>query len=222
MKRLALLFFLLASDPVFAQFEGVIESKNVTVDENGLQQEFTMTMEVKGTMARIVTSAVANTPAVTMIYRTDLKRIWMINDEEKTYFEVSQSDEGGDVRVPEGKEEKAVIKKTGKTKKILGYPCELYIVRRSDAETQIWGTKKLASLAQALQKALGQEQNGKGSEWTDDLARIGVFPLSASTRVGSEVVESQEVTRIERRELPPELFAIPAGYKKQTVGEMLK
>ena len=221
MKRLAILLFL-AWDPVFGQFEGVIESKNVTTDETGLQQEFTMTMEVKGTMARIVTSAVPNTPAVTMIYRTDLKRIWMVNDEEKTYFEVSQTEGADDVRVPEGKEEKSVIKKTGKTKKILGYPCELYIIRRTETETQIWGTRKLASLAQALQKALGQEPNGKTADWTDDLAKIGVFPLSSTTRVGGEVVESQEVTRIERRELAPDLFEIPAGYKKQTVGDMLK
>jgi hypothetical protein len=221
MKRIAFLLFL-AAEPLCAQFEGVIESKNVTTDETGLQQEFTMTMEVKGSMARVTTSAVGSTPPVTMICRTDLKRIWMINDEERSYFEISQTDGAQDVPIPGGGEERAVVRKTGRTRKLLGYACELYIVRRSDAETEIWGTRKLGGLAQAIARSLGQEQIGKSGDWTDELTKIGVFPLAASTRVGGEIVESQEVTRIEKRALPPELFAVPPGYKKQSVGEMLK
>ncbi len=221
MKRFVFLL-LLAPGPLLAQFEGVIESKNITTDETGLQQEFTMIMEVKGPMARITTSAVGNTPAVTMICRSDLKRIWMINDEERSYFEIPQTDGAEDVPIPGGTEDKPVIRKTGRTRKLLGYACEQYIVRRSDAETEIWGTKKLGGLAQSLAKSLGQEQIGKGADWTDGLTKIGVFPLSASTRIGGEIVESQEVTRIEKRALPPELFAVPPGYKKQSVGEMLK
>lgn len=218
-----LLFFLLfAPLSLRAQFEGVIESKNVTTDETGLAQEFTMTMEVKGVMARVTTSAVGTTPAVTMICRSDLKRIWMINDEERSYFEIPQTDGPEDVPIPGGKEDKPVVRKTGRTRKLLGYPCEQYFVRRSDAETEIWGTKKLGGLVKSLAAALGQEQIGKGGEWTDELTKIGVFPLSASTRIGGEIVESQEVTRIEKRTLPPELFAVPSGYKKQSVGEMLK
>lgn len=221
MKHAAFLI-LFAAEPLFAQFEGVIESKNVTTDETGLHQEYTMTMEVKGAMARITTSAVGTSPAVTMITRSDLKIIWMINDEEHSYFEIPQTDGAEDVPIPGGKEDKSVVRKTGRTRKILGYPCEQYLVRRSEAETEIWGTKKLGALAQSLAKALGQEQIGKPGNWTDELTKIGVFPLSASTRVGGEIVESQEVTRIEKRALPPELFAVPPGYKKQSVGEMLK
>ena len=221
MKRL-LVPVLLWPAALVAQFEGVIESKNVTTDETGLQQEFTMTMEVKGTMARITNSAIGTTPQVRMICRNDLKVIWMINDEEQSYFEIPQTEGAEDVPIPGGSEEKTVVRRTGRTKKILGYPCEQFLVRRSDAETEIWGTRRLAGVARALAKALGQEQMGKAGDWTDELTKIGVFPLYASTRVGGEIVESQEVTRIEQRALPPELFTIPQGYKKQSVGDMLK
>ena len=213
---------LFAAEPLFAQFEGVVESKNVTTDETGLHQEFTMTMQVKGVMARITTSAVGTTPSVTMICRSDLRTIWMINDEERSYFEIPQTDGAEDLIIPGGKEDRPVVRKTGRTRRILSYPCEQYLFRRSEAETEIWGTKKLGGLVQSLAKALGQEQIGKTGDWTDELTKIGVFPLSASTRVEGEIVESQEVTRIEKRALPPELFAVPPGYKKQSVGEMLK
>ena len=220
MKRLIVL--LLWPGSLLAQFEWVIESKNVTTDETGLQQEFTMTMEVKGTMARITNSAIGTTPQVRMICRNDLKLIWMINDEEQSYFEIPQTEGAEDVPIPGGSEEKSVVRRTGRTKKILGYPCEQFLVRRSDAETEIWGTRRLAALALALAKALGHEQLGKAGDWTDELTKIGVFPLYASTRIGGAIVESQEVTRIEQRAFAPELFAVPQGYKKQRVGDMLK
>jgi hypothetical protein len=221
MKRLVFLL-LVSCGPLYAQFEGVVESKNTTTDETGLPQEYVMTMWIKDAMARITNSATGSAPATTMIYRTDLKVVWMLNDEDKTYFEVSQKD-AADQSAPESPlEEKPSLKKTGKTKKIMGYPSEQILIRQSDAETEIWGTKKLDALAKALAKALGQEQRGQGSEWTDELMRMGVFPLLAYTRVEGKVMESQEIVRIERRPLENDLFAIPAGYRRQSVGEMLK
>ena len=34
-------------------------------------------------------------------------------------------------------------------------------------------------------------------------------------------MESQEVTKVEKKRLPPDLFELPAGYTKQT-NEMMK
>jgi hypothetical protein len=173
-------------------------------------------------MAKITNGATGSAPAVTMIYRTDLHVIWMVNDEEKTYFEVSQTQQGEESPGIVPPDERPVIRKTGRSRKILGYACEQFLVKHSGAQTEIWGTKRLAGLATALAAALGQEQTVDGGSWTDVLTKRGVFPLLASTRIEGKIVESQEVTRIERLTLPPELFALPAGYKKQSVGDMLK
>ena len=74
------------------EFEGVVESRNTTVDELGKQQQFVMTIWVKKGMLKIHNTAVGSTPAYTVIYRSDRKTIWTLNDDEQTYFEVLQSD----------------------------------------------------------------------------------------------------------------------------------
>jgi len=221
MKRIGFAF-LLWSTAALAQFEGVVESRNTTTDETGALQQFMMSMWIKDSMAKITNGATGSAPAVTMIYRTDLNVIWMVNDEEKTYFEVSQTQQAEESPGPVPPDEKPVVRKTGRSRKILGYACDQFLVKHSGAVTEIWGTKRLAGLATALAAALGQEQTVDGGSWTDVLTKRGVFPLLASTRIDGKIVESQEVTRIERLTLPPELFALPAGYKKQSVGDMLK
>jgi hypothetical protein len=217
-RALLVLFFTCGT--LRAQFEGVIETGNTTTDETGTEQHYVMTMWIKGSMAKITNTATPSTPASTMIYRSDLRMIRILNDENKTYFEIPQgkskdegSEEGG---------KPAAIKKTGKTKKILGYRCDQYLMREEEMETEIWGTKDLKGLSSALARALGEERAGQGAAWNDELTRLGIYPILANTRIEGKVVESQEVVRIEKRSLPDDLFSLPAGYKKQSVGDILK
>jgi hypothetical protein len=114
------LFLFLACGTLRAQFEGVIESRNTTTDELGAEQQYVMTMWIKGAMAKITTSATSTTPASTMIYRSDLRMIRMLDDDNKTYFEVPQGKTKEDAAAEGGAP--APMKKTGKTKKIPGLP----------------------------------------------------------------------------------------------------
>jgi len=88
MIRILVLLFL-ACGTLRAQFEGVIESRNRTTDELGAEQQYVMTMWIKG---RCEDHDLCNvtTPASTMIYRSDLRVIRMLDDDNKTYFEVPQ------------------------------------------------------------------------------------------------------------------------------------
>jgi hypothetical protein len=216
----ALLLIVFSFGTLRAQFEGVIESSNVTTDETGAEQHYVMTMWIKGAMAKITNTATPTTPASTMIYRSDLRVIRMLNDENKTYFEVPQGKSKDENSAEAG--EPAAVKKTGKTKKILGYRCEKFLIVQGEMETEIWGTKELKGLSASLAKALGEESAGQGAAWNDELTKLGIYPLVANTRIEGKVVESQEVVRIEKRPLPDDLFSLPAGYKKQSVGDILK
>jgi hypothetical protein len=205
-----------------AQFEGIIESKNSTIDEQGGSQEFSMTMWVKKDMVRIHTSSVGSSPASTMIYRTDLKIIWMLNDDDKTYFQVAQDvDQSRRGQGPGLKEDKPVVKRTGKTRKTLGYTCEQILISRDGEETEIWGTKSLGGLTVTLSRALGEEQSDAGG-WNDELTKLGIFPLSARTRLGDKVVDTQEISRIAATKLSPDLFELPMGYRKQNATDIVK
>ncbi len=57
--------------PVWGQFEGIVESKNMTVDETGRPQRYTITMWVKADRIRTVSSPSGSMPGSTMIYRKD-------------------------------------------------------------------------------------------------------------------------------------------------------
>lgn len=218
----ALAAFVIASR-ASAQFEGVVESKNSTIDETGNRQEFAMTMWIKPDKVRIETSPTESTPSTVVIYRKDMNVMWMLNPEERSYFEIPQDakalDEAPPDRLPG---EKARIKKTGEARSILGYPCEQLLISRENLETEIWGTKKLSHLARTIAHVFGAESAAPSEDWNDEIMKMGFFPLASSTKIDGDVAESQEVTKIDPRKLPDELFALPSGYAKHNMNEMLR
>lgn len=222
MTRL-LVLCLLAVTPALAQFEGVVESKNLTTDEMGTTLQYPMTMWVKEEMVKITIPAFGDNPGTTMIYRRDRKVMWTLLDSEKSYFEMllNADRELGSEEPPENKPRPA-LKRTKKTRTILGYPCDQFVVKEEDVETEFWGTKKLGPLASTINRVFAgsTEEGGKG--WEDELTKMGYFPLVARTRLEGKIVESSEVTRIERRTLPADLFDVPPGYRKQGVKDVLK
>ena len=215
------LFGALFGVPSFSQqFEGVIETKNSTIDERGMPQQFTMSMFVKHDMVRIQNSAVGSSPPSTMIYRGDMKTVWMLDEEGKTYFEIRQDEQPQEVYPPETSGSKPpVMKKTGKTKRVLGYLCEQIRITDDDQLTEIWATKSLGDLFRTISQVLGSE--GTGQEWENKIMKMGYYPLIASTSVGGKVMESQEVTKVEKKQLSSDLFQLPEGYTKQT-NEMMR
>jgi len=208
------LALLLATSQAPAQFEGIVESKNLTVDETDSPQQFTMTIWMGKGVMRVHNTAIGSTPPSTIIYRNDKGITWILNEEDRTYIEVLQNGDGTGEMPGAGETGKQVLTKTGRTKKILGYRCEQFILRRTGEETEIWGTKQLSGLLRTLTSVTQSEE---GESWTDELTKIEVFPLRARTRVDGQVVESQEVTKIEMRKLPEDLFNLPAGYRRELV-----
>ncbi len=204
-----------------AQFEGIIQSRNLSMDDDGVTQEYSMTIWVKKAFVRVSIPQIGVTPGSTVIYRTDSNVSWMLNDQDRTFFEVSvplRHDPREDVRPDPSGMEKPKIDRTKKTRKILGYLCEQVMIRRGDTETEIWGTKGLDDLTRVLNESL---EPAEGSSVEGDMiARMGLFPLLSITRYEGRILESQEVTKIERKMLAGELFKIPEGYKKQKALDM--
>lgn len=220
---LALTFLFLWDSPS-KQFEGIVESKNLTTDETGSPQEYVMTMYVKKDMVKIKTSAIGASPSSTMIYRADLRMVWMINDEDRMYYEIPQDDVaeqyyGGDASVPV---DEFRVRRTGKTRTIQGYPCEQLFITRGDMETELWGTKKLGNLFKTISAAIGDEHAQVADDWTAEVTRLGLFPLLSTTKIAGIVVDSQEVTKIQMKALPGDEFSIPPGYRKQDINRMLE
>jgi len=221
---LCLLTFLPAIAGGSGQFEGIVETTNLTRDDMGKPQEFVMTMWIKKDMVKVTHSALGSSFGSTMVYRTDRHERWILNEENKTYFSISQDSVEISAGVPDQQQraDPHTVKRTGKTRKILGYPAEQVLVRQNDVTTEIWGTKKLRDLARTISRAFGVQASQDDGGWTQELMKMGLFPLMSTTRLNGKVAESQTVTKIESRVLPEELFSVPAGYRRETAREMIR
>lgn len=204
-----------------AQFEGVFETRNTTTDETGARVEFTMTMWIKPDRVKISSGGAGAQGGTTMIYRSDRQVIWMLNTDERTYVEMDQEGGPTEPRAPSDNGGYR-IKRTGKKASILGYQCEQVVISRRDEGTELWGSRRLRRLQETLASVLGAGRTATPAEWTDQVDRLGLFPLRSTTKIGGQLVESQEVTRIEETVLPPEIFDLPAGYRKQDMENMLQ
>jgi hypothetical protein len=213
--RPLLLLALLATAHLHAlsQFEGTIQSKNRSVDDAGVEHVYQMTIWVKKAMVRVQVPAIGEAPAAIAIYRRDRKVSWMLDEGQHTYFEIRLSDdrEAGQSARPSEKEETS-IQRTKRTRKLLGFTCEQVILTRGEVRTEIWGARGLDELVKVLGESL---EFGQATAPVDLIASMGLFPLLSTTAYEGRTLDSQEITKIERKSLDPALFEIPAGYSKQ-------
>jgi hypothetical protein len=194
-----------------AQFEGVVTSKNLTLDESGARIEYVMTMWVKKDMVRIEIPAFGGNPAFVAIYRGDLGVSWMLDESSKTYIEMRK----GDSKEPHGTQ--SVLRFTKKKKNILGYPCEQVFAKDGEAETELWVTSSLKGLAQELFETLGGATAESGGGWNDEIAKRGLFPLNTSTRFEGKVIEESEIVAVKKESVDVTRFHTPGEYSRQRV-----
>jgi len=221
---LASVMLALASFPGTAagQFQGVVQTRNTTVDDMGQSQTYMMTMRIRDGMLRVEIPASGGGPQSTIIYRRDREIVWILNEREKTFFEVLSRQTGESQRPPSpAPADKPTLRRTGKTRRMLGHSAEQIIVKTLDAETEIWATRELAPLADAIRKSVGNRGMATGAEWEEELAKLGMFTLAATTRMGGKVYDASEVTRIEESAVPLTLFDVPRGFTRQGVNDMI-
>ncbi len=216
-----LLLGLSGTPALYAQtkFEGIVESQNMTTDETGEPQKYTMRLLVKDEMVRTEISSFGSNPASILIYRRDLGLVWVLNEKTKTFFEMrtndqGQSREGGQTRGKPG------IRKTGKMRKILGYQCDQLLLRNEDAQTEYWGTRSLTALATSIARAFGSDPTEPNGGMNDELASLGYFPMIVRTRWEGRLIETSEVTRIGRQALADSLFVLPPDFRKESAPGM--
>jgi hypothetical protein len=202
-----------------AQFEGVVETKNVSTDEYGRAISFTMTMWIAPAGVRIGIPATGENPGVTIIGRTDRPVRWVLNDLEKTYFELPLEQPRDDDARPV---ESAGFQRTGKKKKILGFNAEQLLLTSGTMRTEIWATGDLKALVETLEMALGDRGVESGGAWGTELTRAGLFPLRALTKDGASVLESSDVTRIRRERVDLRMLELPPDYRRQGVQDVIR
>ncbi len=105
---------------------------------------------------------------------------------------------------------------TKERKKISGYTCEKYILKRGEKDAgAVWATNEIAEFASMKSdfRELSNQMmsgNSMGSELAATMQRIEGFPIEVVMGEGIRTL----VSNIQTRDIDPEEFSIPKGYKK--------
>lgn len=228
MKRLlaGILLTTLAS-AASAQFEGEANFKIMTnpgkgqslvgtgtmlVSRNAYRAEWEMQMSP--TSQRKPQSGPAPKMKMTMFTKTaDPERLYMLNDENKTYSIWDASKNRDAAKAPK---ETYTVQKLGKDT-VAGLSCQNALLTSSKGNTIEACISREFAVSSDLLTALSRREGAAGS-WIQALRDEGLegFPvrLAMGGRGGKDITMTMELTRIDRRSLPASLFEVPAGYKQ--------
>jgi len=203
-----------------AQFEGVIEMKVVDTAGDSVQTA-KYRLQIQGTnVSADFHESDASTMNGRFIFRSDKKVLWIIDDDQKNYIELStDQSQSGETNKQSRKESTAEhLQKTGHKQTILGYSCEELTTQKNGDEIHVWATKQLGNIYEGLSQSLG-EMNGKDEEggWEHELGVLKMFPLKVTTIRNKNIAETQEVTLVHKEKLSASMFLPPDGYQKQTL-----
>jgi hypothetical protein len=180
-------------------FEGVVEY-TVTTEEGTMP----MTYMSKGDNVRVEMEGRPGMKAV-ILMDTKANKSTMLMEQMKMYMEMPSA--------PSTDEEttKPEITKTGKTRKILGYDCQEYIVKEGDEVTDVWVTKDLGKFQMFRMGGPGAKK--EADEWQKIIGSENGFPLLATTKNGDDQVSKMVATKVDKKSLDNALFQIPEGFK---------
>jgi hypothetical protein len=174
------------------------------------------TMNVSSTKERREGSRAAPaTMAMTMLARkAEPGKVYMLNDEKKTYSVVDANKDGEDLE--KAPKDTFTVKKLG-TDSVAGHSCQNALLTSSKGtEIEVCVAKDLAASTDWLLSL--NRRNPEGASWLRALKEQGVegFPVRWVIRKkgSTQVLTTMEMTRIEKKSLPASLFAIPGGYTR--------
>jgi hypothetical protein len=218
-----LLALLLAADPAFAQFEGVLEFKMTMTSEAG-EGSGTSTIAAStkaGTRSEInMKMGPMSIHTVMLQMNATPDTLYRINDANKTYTEVDLA-KMRELAGRRPKVRKYTVEKLGR-ETMLGYNTQHVLVKEAGAEadqsavTELWTAKDLLDY-----ETFSKMQVRRGKDVGDEAmlkalkdAGADGMPLKsvASTADGGKV--TMEVVKVDKKSLPASTFEIPAGYTK--------
>ena len=216
---LAVLVVLIARPAMAGDFEGVIHMK---ITASGRVTD--MNIYAKGQRSRIEPSQ-QGVVSPFIIVDNSTKKHYTLMPDRKMYIETT-TEAATNAAQPMMEQEGVEVVKTGRTGKVAGQPCEIYLAKKKTGEMTemcaIKGVGDYMSLMGMGASDPGQRSQGPPS-WMKDLSKQGLFPARITARKsdGSEFTRI-ETTKIEKRTLDDTLFAIPSDYTKYDMEAMMR
>jgi hypothetical protein len=193
-------------------FEGEI-AMNVT--DSGKPPHAIM-FDIKGQKMRFdMPSEAAAAGGGYAIYDASTKKITSVSDAKKMAFVIDMNQAPTGPGADPAMAKKPNIDKTGKTDTVAGYSCEIWNI------TEDSGDKGALCVAKGIsfpKMPMGGRHN---SSWMNDNADFFPLRMVMSDATGNEK-SRMEVTKIEKKSIDDSKFDVPAGYKTQSMEDLMK
>lgn len=189
-----------------AEFEGAITMR-VSAGRGGQGQAGGIQEAeylVRGSSVRV--NLAGPTGAMSMLMSGSEKKSYMLLPAQKTYMELSMDSVSGAAR---GVLAGTTVTKTGKRDVVAGTPCEVHRVTTPRDTTDVCLARGMGRFVNPLG---GMGANAQ-APWQRVLESDG-FPMRVARTDGTVMLE---VTKVERRRLAPDLFAIPLDWQKMSM-----
>lgn len=114
-------------------------------------------------------------------------------------------------------------RETGLTKTINGMSCVAYDMDTDEGTTRVWVSKDNPQLVEAFAGLMeGVSAMAMDDEETDESALVAQYGFPVLTlRIGDDTYDIEEVVSVDHQSVGDELFAVPAGYRKMTMADMM-
>ena len=208
-------FLLLSVNIIFAQnnFEGKVKIKISAKDQN-----ITMNYLVKDNNLKMEIGNGEETGSFIMKGNKYL----VLMPAQKMYMEIDKKMLENLPGIKSNKDKNSSKKininnlRTGKTKKILGYNCEQWIINDENGKVEVWVTNELGNFM-TMDGPMGE---GYSPAWSSYLENNGFFPMLVITTNPNGESSKFEVVDVNKTSLSNSEFAPPSNYKKMNIPGM--
>lgn len=216
-------------------FSRSVEQLKSFVAENGgadLFEQQTTTIRIKGDRYRIDTSQEGQD--VSLIYDLSNEKMITLQHAQKVAMETSMGemmgmfDDMSDDDMDQTDRDQFSLQSTGKVKEIHGFQCREYVGTDEDGDyLQEWihvdDIDWYASLVEAFQQ-MDMSGEGESEEMGKEEAfyrKVGGLPILSKV-VSMGDVNINEILSIKSQSVGDDMFAIPEGYKKVNMQQMMQ
>lgn len=206
LKKLALSVLAVASitGSTFAQFKGEIR---FTKTAGSIDVEYTYL--VKGDQVRVEEIGDEGKPEGIQLMNLKDKKVYALSPDRKLYMEAPNRRPAAEIKVD--------VKKTGKTKEILGKKCTEIIVTSKELDRKIvyWVTKGDYDFFIPMLQTLNRKEN-QSMFFLLIPGMEGFFPMLSTEYSLStgKVITELKAEKVTVKDIAADQFEIPAGYTK--------
>ncbi len=144
-----------------------------------------------------------------MIVSPTERKLYMLLAAQNSYMEMSLPDSAAErARTAAAGADSVTVTRTGRREQVAGLTCEHVLVSSRGAATDLCLTRELGRFVNPMASL----QGGALAPWQRQLG--AEFPLKVTMADGSVPLE---VTKVERKRLSNDLFAVPTSYTKVTM-----